>query len=356
MTNRRHCFDYRRRHPELFPFYCESCVPQRRFKLPPHKAQHDKDKHGITTPILSHNYPQGATFSALTLHPPPRSVSATSSPLSALSARELNTFVQTELEPDTEYNKSCNAVVDRLCQFMQNNFPDVIRPSEVRKAGSLGKGTAVKGKSDADLVVFLANFHTISDLRVNLPSIFARMKRYLGEYGGCDVTGTTPHAVQVSVHCHGHSHDADILPSVNILKTKTLHEIYKEMDLEPRFQHFYSAALAPLQIDFVSQVPPKVKNLIRLMKFWKKTEFEDSVSDPDRKLPSSYLLELIVINEWKRAGSPQNFDLRKGFYQVLTAITNYRTMRLASTQNYTSHHIRYLYTALLTSSLTKCQI
>ena len=157
MTNRRHCFDYRRRHPELFPFYCESCVPQRRFKLPPHKAQHDKDKHGITTSILSHNYPQGATFSALTLHstprsalatssplsalfakdllthPPPRSVSATSSPLSALSARELNTFVQTELEPDTEYNKSCNAVVDRLCQFMQNNFPDVIRPSEVRK-------------------------------------------------------------------------------------------------------------------------------------------------------------------------------------------------------------------------------
>nr|XP_022293879.1 2'-5'-oligoadenylate synthase 1A-like [Crassostrea virginica] len=268
------------------------------------------------------------------------SASATSNPLSALSARELNTFVQTELEPDTEYNKSCNAVVDRLCQFMQNNFPDQLRPSEVRKAGSLGKGTAVKGKSDADLVVFLANFHTISELHPNLPNIFARMIQYLGTYGGCNVTGKTPHAVQVSVHCHGHSHDADILPSVDILKTKTLHEIYKEMDSERRFRHFYYAALTPLQIEFVSQVPVKVKNLIRLMKFWKKTGFEDNTTEHDQRLPSSFLLELIVINEWKRAGSPQDFDLRKGFYHVLTAITNYRTMRLASTQNYTSHRCR----------------
>ena len=161
MMNGRYSFEYRRQHPELFPFYCKSCVPQRRFRLSPHKAQHDKDKHGLSIPTISHSYSQGATYSALTLHPTPMSVSATSSPLSVLyarelltqpplrsvsaisnplstlSARELNTFVQTELEPDTEYNKSCNAVVDRLCQFMQNNFPDQLRPSEVRKVNIL---------------------------------------------------------------------------------------------------------------------------------------------------------------------------------------------------------------------------
>ena len=140
------------------------------------------------------------------------------------------------------------------------------------------------------------------------------MKLYLGRYGGCVITGTMPKAVQVSVHCHGHSHEADILPSVDLLKTsmctlfsmyttsrkangamthvsnkylmrmyismlplESLREIYKEMDSEPCFRHFYSAALAPLQIDFVSQVPPKVKNLILLMKFWKKTGFEVSI-------------------------------------------------------------------------------
>ncbi|XP_078322334.1 2'-5'-oligoadenylate synthase 1A-like [Crassostrea virginica] len=167
------------------------------------------------------------------------------------------------------------------------------------------------------------------------------MKLYLYKYGGCDITGTTPHAVQVSVHCHGHSHNADILPSVDILKTQTLHEIYKEMDSEPHSRRkFYSAALAPLQIEFVSHVPPKVKNLIRLMKFWKNS-FKGKKSK--KQLPPSYLLELIVIGEWNRAKSPENFDLQKGFYHVLTAIRNYKEMGLVSTQNYTSHHCHDAY-------------
>lgn len=41
-----------------------------------------------------------------------------------------------------------------------------------------------------------------------------------------------------------------------------------------REKKYYSSAFAPLQVDFVSQVPTKVKNLIRLIKYWKKTEFE----------------------------------------------------------------------------------
>ena len=139
MPPRRHSFEYRRQHPELFPFYCESCVPQRRFALPKHNQRHDKDKHGISNPISSYNFRQGATCSSLTLQSPQRSASVSSSPLSDVAARELNTFVQTELEPDTEYNKSCNAVVDRLCQFMQNNFPGDLRPSEVRKVNYLSK-------------------------------------------------------------------------------------------------------------------------------------------------------------------------------------------------------------------------
>ncbi|XP_078322331.1 2'-5'-oligoadenylate synthase 1A-like isoform X2 [Crassostrea virginica] len=324
------------RRNQFFPYLYASCPPQRRGTLPYDMAQHDRSRYRISGPEQFHVNTQGATFHAL--NPPPTgfSASASPSPLSVVTAWELNTFVQTELEPDTEYNRSCNAVVDRLCQFMQNSFPGKLRPSEVLKAGSLGKGTAVKGKSDADLVVFLANYRSIFDLSLHLRVIFAEMKLYLGRYGGCVITGTTRHALQVSVHCHGHSHDADILPSVDILKRKTLHDIYKEMESAPFLRDYYSAALTSLQIDFVSHIPPKVKNLVRLMKFWKKTNFEESTSY--QRLPSSFLLELIVINEWKRAGSPEDFDLRKGFYQVLSSITHYRTMRLAYTQHYKFHH------------------
>lgn len=38
-------------------------------------------------------------------------------------------------------------------------------------------------------------------------------------------------------------------------------------------QSFFSAALVPLQMQFVSQRPTKLKSLIRLVKYWRKTSF-----------------------------------------------------------------------------------
>lgn len=76
----------------------------------------------------------------------------------------------------------------------------------------------MKGKSDADLVVFLAKLTTISELRENLEDILDRMKLYLDKYAGCKLIGKTPYAVQVSVNCHGHIHSVDILPSVDIVR------------------------------------------------------------------------------------------------------------------------------------------
>lgn len=76
----------------------------------------------------------------------------------------------------------------------------------------------MKGKSDVDLVVFLAKLTTISELREKLNDIFDRMKLYLNKYAGCKVIGTTPYAVQVSVNCHDHIHSVDILPSIDIIR------------------------------------------------------------------------------------------------------------------------------------------
>lgn len=329
-------FEYRREHPDEFRYVCETCVPQRRFRHPNDKSNHDQNVHGILTAATSMNsfaYPLPQSLPRSSMSACSRSAS-----LSSIAATELNSFVLKEIEPDTAYNQSCRAVVDRLCQFMQNNFPDQLRPSEVRKSGSLGKGTAVKGKSDADLVVFLASYHNISTLRDNLRDILARMKLYLGKYGGCDVEGTTLHAVKVSVTCHGHSHSVDILPIADILKYNSKNAIYAEMASSlPAAREYYSAALAPLQVDFVSEVPTKVKALIRLIKYWRKTEFEESTGH--QRLPSSYPLELIVIGEWQDVRSPQNFNLCKGFYHVLRAIGNYRSLKHAWTVNYNSNYV-----------------
>lgn len=53
--------------------------------------------------------------------------------LSTITSSELSAFVQSKIEPDTAYIQRCNAVVDRLCQFMNNSLPLKLRPAEVRK-------------------------------------------------------------------------------------------------------------------------------------------------------------------------------------------------------------------------------
>lgn len=259
--------------------------------------------------------------------------------LSTITSSELSAFVQSKIEPDTAYIQRCNAVVDRLCQFMNNSLPPTLRPSEVRKCGSLGKGTAVKGKSDADLVVFLAEFHSISTLRSEIKRILDEMQEYFVKFGGCKLEGKTWHAVKLLITCNDHTHSVDILPSVDIFKLKTTKDIFKEMEsLSDCEKGYYSAALAPLQVEFVARAPTKVKTLIRLIKYWRKTEFKENTSD--QRLPSSYSLELIVIAVWETAGKPENFELCKGFYHVLRAIAYYRCLKHAWTLNYDSHYVQ----------------
>ncbi|XP_071181761.1 2'-5'-oligoadenylate synthase 1A-like [Mytilus edulis] len=357
---RLHSFSYRRQNPCMFPEACDICTPERRFMLPAHKKQHDDAKHGncsasfydysMLTPCyvvsdvsstrpsthshLSDNYRSTVFRNDREMLPP-------SSPLYSVLRSSLDKFVRDELEPDTEYNASCGAVVDRLCKFMQNNFPAELRPSQIIKGGSLGKGTAVKGKSDADLVVFLANrkIDSIQALQNYMETVLDGMKTYLHD-GECIIDGKTRHAVKVSVSCHiGHSIDVDILPSVNILDKYSKKKIYQMMtDKSEADQSFFSAALVPLQMQFVSQRPTKLKSLIRLVKYWRKTSFNESTGN--KRLPTSYPLEVITISQWLKECGRGNFDLRKGFYNVLKALVNYRDLAYVCEDNYESSDVK----------------
>ena len=94
-------------------------------------------------------------------------------------------------------------------------------------------------------------------------------------------------------------------------------QLYKEMiDCPAKDRGYYSAHFVSLQVEFVKSQLPIVKNLIRLVKYWRKTCIEDKSSGSTR-LPSSYPLELITIGCWRKAGEPSSFDIRAGFRAVL---------------------------------------
>ena len=98
-------------------------------------------------------------------------------------------------------------------------------------------------------------------------------------------------------------------------------ELYKEMSgCTPEDRRYYSAHFVELQVEFVERQRSNVKDLIRLVKYWRKTCIEDT---GETRLPSSYPLELISIHCWEKAGEPESFDIRAGFKAVLQQLVKY---------------------------------
>jgi hypothetical protein len=84
-------------------------------------------------------------------------------------------------------------------------------------------------------------------------------------------------------------------------------------------KRYYSAALTELQRDFVKELPSRVKDLIRLVKYWCKTFVR-----PERGavVPSSYLLELITIHAWEKVGKPTTLNMAIAFKAVMEELVN----------------------------------
>ena len=81
--------------------------------------------------------------------------------------------------------------------------------------------------------------------------------------------------------------------------------------------------------------PGNVKNLIRLVKHWKKKMVRPST--PDRRIPNSYLMELITIDLWKtKKRYDGTFDTLKAFHGVMEALKNYRSLSVTWTTKFYS--------------------
>ena len=86
---------------------------------------------------------------------------------------------------------------------------------------------------------------------------------------------------------------------------------------------YYSAALVLIQRDFVIERPALVKDLIRLVKYWRKTFLPKKSG---KRLPPSYLLELLTIHAWENANRPERFDVKIGFKAVMEALKNHQRL------------------------------
>ncbi|XP_050605740.1 2'-5'-oligoadenylate synthase 1 isoform X2 [Macaca thibetana thibetana] len=282
-------------------------------------------------------------------------------PLSLLSmmdlrktpAKSLDKFIEDYLLPDTHFRMQINHAIDIICGFLKercfrgSSYP--VRVSKVVKGGSSGKGTSLRGRSDADLVVFLSPLTTFQD-QLNRRGEFIREIRKQLEACQRERAFSVKFEVQaprwdnpralsfvLSSPQLGEGVEFDVLPAFDALGQltggyKPNPQIYVELIKECvslQKEGEFSTCFTELQRNFLKQRPTKLKSLIRLVKHW-----YQNCKKKLGKLPPQYALELLTVYAWERGSTERYFNTARGFRTVLELVINYQQLCVYWTKYY----------------------
>nr|XP_031361810.1 2'-5'-oligoadenylate synthase 1 [Lonchura striata domestica] len=277
---------------------------------------------------------------------------ASANTLRTVTAGELEGWIASTLQPSTAFSVQVKEIVQQICELLKRNcFGDNIHVQKTVKGGSAGKGTALKNSSDADVVLFLSCLPSYQEQKNNrkaiLDLIMMRLKvckerlqfpvsigepRYKGPEG-------MPHSLRLTLSSREtrESIDVDILPACDALGQVTQGappnaEAYVRLLHACSHPGEFSLCFTKLQKMFVKRCPAKLKNLLRLVKFWYK-------ECPSADLPPKYALELLTIYAWEEAtGSASIFDMAQGFRTVLELLCRYREICIYWEKYYSLQH------------------
>ncbi|XP_054851831.1 2'-5'-oligoadenylate synthase 3 [Eublepharis macularius] len=274
-------------------------------------------------------------------------------------AGKLDKFIFDHLQPNEEFLGQVRRAIDKICKFLRENcFKDAAPPRprvlKVIKGGSSGKGTALKGGSDADLVVFLSIFKAYTDQEHHRKEIIQEIERRLKEFKNkegryIDVTiepskWPNPRVLSFTLRSFDlrDSIEFDVLPAFDALGQRTglkpHPQVYIDLiDSSSRGGEF-STCFTELQRDFIIDRPTKLKSLIRLLKHWYKEyvnvyQYKSQLQSGE-SLPPKYALELLAVYAWEQGSQDKAFDMAKGFRTVLWLLLQHRQLCIFWTKYY----------------------
>ncbi|NXL75764.1 OASL2 protein, partial [Leptocoma aspasia] len=276
--------------------------------------------------------------------------------LRTVTTKNLDGWIADTLQPSTAFSTQVKETVGKICEFLKRNcFGDEIQVQKTVKGGSAGKGTALKNNSDADVVLFLSCLPSYQEQKKNrkviLDLIMIRLKAckenlqfdvYIGEptYKGPD---RTPRSLSLTLSSKetGESIDVDILPAYDALGQVTQNvppdaEVYVRLLDACIHPGEFSPCFTELQKMFVKRYPPKLKNLLRLVKYWYKELLNPQY--PNAHLPPKYALELLTIYAWEEASGSCRFDMAQGFRTVLELLCQHQEICIYWEEYYSLQH------------------
>uniref|UniRef100_A0A9L0J1K6 2'-5' oligoadenylate synthase n=1 Tax=Equus asinus TaxID=9793 RepID=A0A9L0J1K6_EQUAS len=266
---------------------------------------------------------------------------------------DLDKFITEFLQPNRHFLEQVNKAVDTICSFLRDNCfrNSPIKVLKVVKGGSSAKGTALRGRSDADLVVFLSCFsqfteqgnmraEIISEIRAQLEACQQErefeVKFEISKW-------ENPRVLSFSLTSQtmlDQSVDFDVLPAFDALGEGTFCQLVLDSRPSPQVYvdliHSYSNAgeyspcFTELQRNFISSRPTKLKSLIRLVKHW----YQQRCPGRMGSLPPQHGLELLTVYAWEQGGCDCQFSMAEGFRTVLELVRQYRQLCVYWTVNY----------------------
>ncbi|CAG2216730.1 OAS [Mytilus edulis] len=241
---------------------------------------------------------------------------------------DLEIFIRDHVETNDAYRTVFTGVIKNVSDILKNNIKGKYTPEEILKTGSIAKGTAVKGKSDVDLVFLLSRreYPSIDHLHADLQTILKNVKDALNMFRQFRTVRVQPRAVSFQTDCtepgtgHVHVIDVDILPAANFgdADIKSIHSQMRRASDDKR--NLYTPSLTKWQRDFIKKDrTEQLKKLIRFVKYWKNVCVERS--------PSSFALELLIIFLWNMDRTPQQFKLTNGLKKVMVTVADTTQIR-----------------------------
>uniref|UniRef100_A0AC11ERY5 Uncharacterized protein n=1 Tax=Ovis aries TaxID=9940 RepID=A0AC11ERY5_SHEEP len=257
-------------------------------------------------------------------------------------AKSLDKFIEDHLLSNAEFRRQVRQAIDTICTFLKERCflcaPRPVRVSKVVKGGSSGKGTTLRGRSDADLVVFLTNLTSFREH-------FERRGEFIEEIGrqleACQreerfevqfevQKQQNPRALSFVLRSPNQAVEFDVLPAFDALGQLTKGyrpdpQIYVQLIQESEKlggEGEFSPCFTELQTAFLKECPAKLKSLIRLVKHW----YQLCKMKYEHKLPPQYALELLTIYAWEQGSSKPEFNTAQGFRTVLALILKHQDL------------------------------
>ncbi|XP_065745330.1 2'-5'-oligoadenylate synthase 1-like [Phocoena phocoena] len=266
--------------------------------------------------------------------------------LSDTPAKDLDKFIEDHLLPDEDFRAQVNEAIHIICSFLKERCfrgaPDPVRVSKVVKGGSSGKGTTLRGRSDADLVIFLTNFKSFQEQLQRRGEFIKEIRRQLEacqreetfevEFQVQKQQWENPRALSFVLRSHQLHEwvEFDVLPAFDALGQLIKGyspdpEVYVQLIQECEFlgrEGEFSPCFTELQRAFLRDRPTKLKSLIRLVKHWYRM-CKEKLGKP---LPPQYALELLTVYAWEQGSMETRFNTAQGFQTVLELVLKHQLL------------------------------